>query len=868
MKRLRTGLTFSTGVDSIGRINRAILETQNRINALKNFTGFEKPFDDAKASADGLASSISGVIAQALKAREAVQIPQIAAPVIPKFDNIAAGQAALDRITASIEKMGQEAAETRVQLVNLGNARFPLTSLTRYRAEVLKIKQEIAGGITPKLSVQTVDPKLSPRITADLKKSLADLTAQAQRFREGINVSKSSESIARYGRALDAIEKRMLEINKISGSAANGLGRFGQASGSAGLAVTNLGRVLQDAPFGFIGIANNLNPLLESFQRLRAETGSTGKTLKALSASLIGAGGIGLALSAVTFVAAGGIDTIKKFFAQFGDANKNITKAKEFLAELRSGMQIRFEASGSVQGEIAEVAALAKVVRDETAAKDERLAAIERLKKINKSYFGDLSLEKSSIEGLKSAQEDYTKALIEQAVIKGFSEEISKASVELFNQKKALAELGTQVLKTGEDALKARRKLDALDLSDLNSSFAAGPLGQAFAKAQSAADKANKAYNQQSEIVNKLQGNIANYTSEINAAVAASLKIKPLDDPKEGQNGTVDQFQKQLDALEKIRTVQKDVTDEQIKGFRDAARAVDDLVKTEQQIFDLKVKITLRDAAKNGLSKDEVQNLIKSYRKQLEDAFTLQAETREATIRVKPSVTFERADTTPEEIKSEVAKATGLDKRIEIATDYSIDLKLFGKDFADQQEEVRRRLETFFRSVQETVNNFRVQAFASIGEGIGNAISGGSLQDIITPLITTIGDAIIQMGRAAIQAGLQVLVLKRALASLAANPAIAIGVGIAAVALGTALKNSFNKQKLPKFKEGGVASGPLSGYNVELHGRELIVPLDRLNGQPSLPSRDNSPAFYPSLAFSGDMFRIMLNKVDRRKKRI
>ena len=49
--------------------------------------------------------------------------------------------------------------------------------------------------------------------------------------------------------------------------------------------------MLQDAPFGFIGIQNNLNPLLESFQRLKAETGSTGGAFKALSKSLLGPAG-------------------------------------------------------------------------------------------------------------------------------------------------------------------------------------------------------------------------------------------------------------------------------------------------------------------------------------------------------------------------------------------------------------------------------------------------------------------------------------------------------------------------------------------------------------------------------------------------
>jgi len=80
----------------------------------------------------------------------------------------------------------------------------------------------------------------------------------------------------------------------------DGLDKVRKQSGAAANSMMNFGRVLQDAPYGFIGIANNLNPLLESFQRLKVESGSTGGAIKSLASSLMGGGGLGLALSAVT----------------------------------------------------------------------------------------------------------------------------------------------------------------------------------------------------------------------------------------------------------------------------------------------------------------------------------------------------------------------------------------------------------------------------------------------------------------------------------------------------------------------------------------------------------------------------------------
>ena len=71
-------------------------------------------------------------------------------------------------------------------------------------------------------------------------------------------------------------------------------------SNQAGQSLLNLSRIAQDAPFGFIGIANNINPLVESFGRLKAETGSTGGALKALVGGLSGPAGLGLAFGVVT----------------------------------------------------------------------------------------------------------------------------------------------------------------------------------------------------------------------------------------------------------------------------------------------------------------------------------------------------------------------------------------------------------------------------------------------------------------------------------------------------------------------------------------------------------------------------------------
>ena len=129
-------------------------------------------------------------------------------------------------------------------------------------------------------------------------KSLGTLERQLKVFKEGIKNSTDPRRILLLNNAIKATEAQLIgtknAINKV------GFNKFTAGSNQAAFALTNLGRVAQDAPFGFIGIQNNLNPLLESFQQLKAQSGSTSGALKALGSSLIGPAGLGIALSVVT----------------------------------------------------------------------------------------------------------------------------------------------------------------------------------------------------------------------------------------------------------------------------------------------------------------------------------------------------------------------------------------------------------------------------------------------------------------------------------------------------------------------------------------------------------------------------------------
>jgi hypothetical protein len=163
---------------------------------------------------------------------------------------------------------------------------------------------------------------------------------------EEIKIVASAVGFDQVNKALDSTTKSLEETSQAATQAGKTLGnQLKVGSGQAQQSLTNLNRIVQDAPYGFIGIANNINPLVESFGRLKAESGSTGGALKALIGGLSGAGGLGLAFaavtSAITFAQIGfqawsrGSEKAKKSSEEFSDQLEN---TKESLKSVTEGL--------------------------------------------------------------------------------------------------------------------------------------------------------------------------------------------------------------------------------------------------------------------------------------------------------------------------------------------------------------------------------------------------------------------------------------------------------------------------------------------------------------------------------------------------
>ena len=153
-----------------------------------------------------------------------------------------------------------------------------------------------------------------------------------------------------------------------------------QFAKSSRIALTNLSLVVQDLPYGFLGIQNNLPYVVKSFQDLSKETGGTANALKSLGSQLIGPGGLFFAFSAVTT----GLTYLTQEYGSLSNAANillGIQKSqKQILQEYNKELD---KSTASNQVEISNLESLYKILISTNSTQEQRVGSY---KEINKQW--------------------------------------------------------------------------------------------------------------------------------------------------------------------------------------------------------------------------------------------------------------------------------------------------------------------------------------------------------------------------------------------------------------------------------------------------------------------------------------------------
>jgi hypothetical protein len=261
-----------------------------------------------------------------------------------------------------------------------------------------------------------------------VEKQLNDLKKQ-----QASNIKLGLDTTALKSQISDATTK-LNGLKSSVNSSASAFDHHSKATANGGNTLMQFSRIAQDAPFGIIGIGNNLTATAESFAHLSKSSGGAGAALKAVGASLMGPGGILLAISLVTtgltIMAQKGLtisDVFNMLSGNFNQAAQDIKKAYE-------------ESSKSALGEVASIKAVIAVAQDENASRRDRLAAVKELQSIYPAHFGNLSKERIMYGDLRGVIDSVSKALINKAVAEKVSEKAGDAQYKLLTLNKKLAD--------------------------------------------------------------------------------------------------------------------------------------------------------------------------------------------------------------------------------------------------------------------------------------------------------------------------------------------------------------------------------------------------------------------------------------------
>ena len=584
---------------------------------------------------------------------------------------------------------------------------------------------------------------------SDFKKKISEVEfdlkelskLKIERIKLGLDTSEINRNIT-------DVKKTLRDLKSTTTDAGNSFGNFNKKTADGGAALTSFSRIAQDAPYGIIGVGNNITNTAEQFGALVKQTGSAGGALKALLGSLSGVGGILLGVSllttGLTLLSQSGLtvsDVLDKLTGQYDEFKESINK-------------IRVETAKQSGEEIANMKALVSVAQDETLSREKRLIAVKELQKEFPAYFGNLNTEKILNGNLTSTVQELTKAIIARAEASAIADEIGKL---------ASKKLDLQIQKE-----KAILKLkEAQSASENKVTVTGGTLG-------------------------------ATGLSEVGQLASATSRVKDLN----------------------------------------------------QQIYDIQV---LQDKLAGRLNQKKKEDILLSQEQ----------------VKIQKTKTFN----TPQVSKANTGISGGglIDlTQLEFATG-EVDklgnkLKELPGTISTAFGGVKNAVELSAPGILEALINFNEQAsliinnaiadtFAGIGEALGNAFSTGAnvLESVGATLLSALGSVLVSLGKLAIQTGVGILAVKSALKTL--NPALAIGAGVALVAIGSAFSNgaksignSFGGGGGGSFStrggsnssfsssSGGFQGGGLSGNVVfEISGQKLIGVLNNtLNGNKRL----------------------------------
>lgn len=392
----------------------------------------------------------------------------------------------------------------------------------------------------------------------------------------------------------------------------------------ATMSLMSLSQVIQDLPYGFMGIQNNIPILTQQFSSLVKEEKGVFNAFKAIGDSLISPTGLIFAVSAVT----AGIDYLIQKYGSLGNAMNVIFAKNQLLTsanlEYKKSLE---EGYGKIGGEIGLINVLVERINNLNLSNRDRYAAYVELNKIfpdiNANIKNENELNSTStsiINNLANARLEYIKLKVKEnaidSVLNKTQAEVIKNETNLGLAKRKQIDLENELLSVRKDPISRTRALREAQLkNEIEKQNIV--VSQARTELYKVYDVQNSYY----KLLDPLIAKIASYDLA-NKELTNSIKDQSLAE-KQAAKDAAKSKKEQADALEKYnKGLEKNRQlgiQFNIKAEDLAIKKAEERQKAEQDLFDTLVQTSMSNDKFGNSSYKIGMDSIKEYTKIIED---------------------------------------------------------------------------------------------------------------------------------------------------------------------------------------------------------------------------------------------------------
>lgn len=680
---------------------------------------------------------------------------------------------------------------------------------------------------------------------------------------------------------------------------------------------------------GFMAISNNIPALSDALAQiksqnaaLRAEGKPTQSMLTQVAGSLFS---WNTALSVgITLLTVYGKDMVEWIAGTYGasQASKVAAKATE---DYNKALE---ESNVTLGQQIGELKALSATILSNNTSRKTQQDALNKLNKMYPEHLGNLSLEAARSGQLATIiKEQLVPALIASAKARAYGEKLNKLTTDeiklqdqlaVAQKRNALAskEVNNQLSRQGF-SYGAAHQVDLLATS-----------GSKLTQTTKEIENINNALSANRTEQTNTAETIAELMDQVNTVdpidpektKKASKELRTYADVLKEYNLAIDEIQRKIstgiissetEALaEKISAMKKLVIDATSGEIKDPL-SIDDsrIVALVNNIndFETSIKRLEREAArakavgevftKLGEGAEEAKQaktqaeFLQSTLKNLEAAFNglakqgIQFEPlKNAIMRIKEEIKDEKFVSRMREFNDELQKtnktqAFGFITPLEASNERLKTLNKLMQDFIDKEdylsaqgvkidieaEEAINSIASLEEKINQLINESLNKLAESLGEGIADAMNTGDVGAIFKSLGNTLGAQLQELGKILIKHGLAMEAIKIALQGAFANPAIAIGAGVAAIALGKLTQQALSK-RARKMASGGVVYGStfanVGEYSGARQNPEIVSPLNKLKSLLGDTGTREVP-YIAETVIRGEDIRLVYNRAEK-----